>query len=248
MKTIMILGGTKGVGRLLVQSCYDKGYNIAFCGRNEEEGHAVISKFPEKNRVLFFTINYHDSKSVNSYFKKTIKTFGKINGLVIYSGISPIASLIETDENLIDEVFHINLKYPLLLVSKVLNQMIIQKEGSLIFFGSPHMDYGDKDRAVYALSKGALYHLSNHIAHHYAIDNIRSNYIVMGWTKTEGELNLRKSQGITEKQLEDMASSIIPMGKMLNPNDIIPAVIHLLEDESKMTTGSVIRITGGHYI
>ncbi len=126
--------------------------------------------------------------------------------------------------------------------------MMKSKVGSIIFFGSPHMDYGDIDRAPYALTKSALYTLSNHIAHHYAKYGIRSNYLAMGWTNTEGELELRAEEGVSEEELKNKAAKIIPMGRLLNRFDPIPAVMHFISDESAMTTGSLLRITGGHYI
>ena len=70
----------------------------------------------------------------------------------------------------------------------------------------------------------------------------------MGWTNTEGELELRAQEGIREGELKNRAKKIIPMGRMLNINDPIPAIMYLISDESSMTTGSLIRVTGGEYI
>jgi NAD(P)-dependent dehydrogenase (short-subunit alcohol dehydrogenase family) len=126
--------------------------------------------------------------------------------------------------------------------------MIANGGGSLIYFGSAHMDYGQIDRAAYAITKGALNILSSHIAHHYAKYQIRSNYIVMGWTDTDGEIELRESQGISQADLQKEASKIIPMGRMLNVYDPIPTILHFLSDDSSMITGSIVRITGGEFI
>ena len=65
---------------------------------------------------------------------------------------------------------------------------------------------------------------------------------------TEGEVDLRASEGISEQALKNKAKDIIPMGRMLNRFDPVPAVMHFISDESAMTTGSLIRITGGEYI
>ena len=110
------------------------------------------------------------------------------------------------------------------------------------------MDYGHEDRAAYALTKASLYTLSTHIAHHYSKFKIRSNYVVMGWTNTEGELNLRAGEGTDEEELMDMASKVIPLGRILSPTDPVAAIMYLISEDSAMTTGSIIRITGGHYI
>ena len=70
----------------------------------------------------------------------------------------------------------------------------------------------------------------------------------MGWTNTEGELELRKKEGISEDELKRKASGILPMGRMLTSFDPVPAVMYFISDESAMTTGSLLRITGGEYI
>ena len=70
----------------------------------------------------------------------------------------------------------------------------------------------------------------------------------MGWTNTEGEIELRAKEGISEEDLKNKASNILPMGRMLNCFDPVPAVMHFISDESAMTTGSLIRITGGEFI
>ena len=182
------------------------------------------------------------------FYLETIKRFKKIDALIIYAGITPVASILDTEEAIYDKVFNVNLKAPYFLLKHVLKSMIEQQSGSIIFFGSAHMDYGEVDRAAYALTKSTLYTLSTHIAHHYAKYGIRSNYVVMGWTNTEGELELRAKEGISENELKDKAQKTIPMGRMLSLKDPIPAVMHLISDESAMTTGSIIRITGGEYI
>lgn len=248
MKTVMILGGTKGVGNEILKSCLKKGYNVSFCGRNLEEGNEIIRSLQSANELYFHKIDLNSIQEIESFYIQTIKKFGKIDALVLYAGITPISSIIETDEEVYDKVFNINLKAAYFLIKHVLKSMMEFKVGSIIFFGTPHMDYGEIDRAPYALTKSALYTLSNHIAHHYAKYGIRSNYLVMGWTNTEGELKLRAEEGISEEELNEKAASAIPMGRILNCEDYVSAVMYFISDESSMATGSLLRITGGHYI
>lgn len=107
---------------------------------------------------------------------------------------------------------------------------------------------GQKDRAAYACSKGVLRILSEHIAHQYATEQIRCNYLTLGWTPTEGEVALRNSQGETEVELRKRAAEILPMGRMCERNDYVEAVVYMLSDASAMMTGSTFRITAGEYI
>ena len=146
-----------------------------------------------------------------------------------------------------DKIFDINLKGAL-FCSKFAVKYMKENGGSIVFTGSPHSDAGEIDRVSYACSKGAIVTLANHIAKNYGQYNIRSNYITLGWTPTEGELALRKAQGMTKEDLEKHALDFIPMGRMNTYDDIVPAIIYLLSNESLMVSGSNIRITGGWFM
>ena len=70
----------------------------------------------------------------------------------------------------------------------------------------------------------------------------------MGWTPTDGELALRKSQGISESELRAEAAKAIPMGRMTEACDIVPGIMYLLSDSSSMLTGSEFTLNGGELI
>ena len=120
--------------------------------------------------------------------------------------------------------------------------------GSIVLTGSAHAWGGQKDRAAYACSKGVLRILMEHIAHQYSSEHIRCNYLTLGWTPTEGEVSLRKSQGESEAELRKRAGEILPMGRMLERTDYVGGLVYLMSDESSMMTGSTFRITAGEYI
>lgn len=244
----MILGGTKGVGKEILKSCLKKGYNVAFTCRKTEVAKKLIKDLGAEDRLYSHQLDLNTLDEIENFVTQTLKRFKSIDSLVLYAGITPVASLIETEEDVFDSVFNVNLKGPYFLIKHVLKTMKDFNTGSIVFFGSAHMDYGQKDRAAYALTKGTLYTLSRHIAHHYAQYGIRSNYVVMGWTHTEGELELRKEEGVSAEELKRKAAEELPMGRMLSPSDPVPAVMYLISDDSSMTTGSKIRITGGEYI
>jgi NAD(P)-dependent dehydrogenase (short-subunit alcohol dehydrogenase family) len=247
MKTLIINGGTKGVGKEIVLACLNIGYNVIFGGRDIEAAEKII-KSSNKENCHFVKIDNSNLNSLKEMFNFAINKYTKVDGYIHYAGITPVSGLLDCDEDTYDNVFNINLKSAFFCTQYAINHMKDNGGGSLIYFGSAHMDYGQIDRAAYAITKGALNILSNHIAHHYAKYQIRSNYLVMGWTDTDGEIELRESQGISKEDLQKKASQIIPMGRMLNVNDPIPTVLHFLSDTSSMITGSVVRITGGEFI
>jgi NAD(P)-dependent dehydrogenase (short-subunit alcohol dehydrogenase family) len=248
-KTIVISGGTKGIGRSLVSECLEQGANVVFSGRDFNAAKEIINKHKNiSHRVSFVEIDIINPNDCALMFNEAENKFGKVDGFVNYAGITPVSSLTDCDETTYDNIMDINLKAAFFCVQNAIKCMRKIGGGSIVLFGSAHSWSGQKDRAPYAISKGALYTMFEHIAHNYANENIRCNYLTMGWTPTDGEINLRKKSGMSLEQLLELAAKILPMGRMLTPEDHLPAVVFFLSDESSMVTGSNIRVTAGEYI
>ncbi|MBD5491542.1 MAG: SDR family oxidoreductase [Lachnospiraceae bacterium] len=248
-KTIVISGGTKGVGKGVAMECLKQGANVVIGGRDEESAATIIEESAKSaGEAIFVKTDLHDVKNCENLFEVSMKTFNRVDGFLNYAGVTPAAALTECSEELYDEIFDIDIKAAFFCTQHAIRTMKINGGGSIILVGSTHAWRGEKDRTAYACAKGALLTLSNHISYHYAVDNIRCNYLVMGWTPTEGELALRKSQGISVECLHELASAAIPLGRMTEINDIVPGIMYLLSDYSAMVTGTTFRINGGESI
>lgn len=247
-KVIVISSGTKGVGKAAAVAFAAEGAKIVFGGRDENSAKEVLRSIEENNSEGVFV--YTDLKNISScalMFETAVNRYGKVDGLFNYAGITPISSLETCDEQTFDDVMSINFKAAFFCCQNAVNYMK-DNGGSIVLTGSAHAWGGQKDRAAYACSKGALITLMEHISHNYAVEKIRCNYLTLGWTPTEGELQFRESLGESEKQLRSRASKVLPMGRMCEPNDYIEGLIYLMSDQSKMMTGSIFRITAGEYI
>ena len=167
MKTIIINGGTKGVGKEIVYACLKMGYNVVFGGRDEIAAEKILKSVNNIN-CHFIKIDNSNLDSLKYMFTFAIDNYESVNGYVHYAGITPVSGIQECDEETYDSLFDINLKSAFFCTQYAINHMKENGGGSLIYFGSAHMDYGQIDRAAYAITKGALNILSSHIAHHYA--------------------------------------------------------------------------------
>lgn len=244
MKNIVVIGGNTGVGYEIVKACLEKGYRVAVSCKEP------VTSFPIQGNdsILVRSFDLQDTNKCIQFIEEVINVWHRIDGVVFYAGITPVSPLTNCAEDLYDQIFDINLKSTFFITQTTIKNMIENGGGSFVFFGTSHMESGQIDRAAYAISKGGLKTLSNHLARRYAKLKVRSNLIVMGWTPTEGEITLRASLGISKEELVAEASAYIPMGRMLTVNDPVPAVMYFLSDESSMVTGSTIRCNGGEYI
>lgn len=248
-KVILISGGTKGVGKGLAKECSRLGARVIISGRDRQSAETIISDTRnQKGNIEFFPVDLHIIEQIKSLFDYVMEQYGRLDGFVNYAGITPAAALLECEEELFNDVFDIDIKAAFFCCRYAIEAMQKNNGGSIILVGSTHAYRGNKDRTAYACAKGALMTLSNHIAEHYAIDNIRCNYLMMGWTPTEGELALRKSQGISEAFLHEMAAAAIPLGRMTEVQDIVPGMVYLLSDCASMVTATTLKINGGETI
>jgi NAD(P)-dependent dehydrogenase (short-subunit alcohol dehydrogenase family) len=249
-ETFVIAGGTKGVAKQVVIELVKTGHNVVF-GDLGDDGNAdkFLNELKEYDGEAHFILtNVANVTDCENLFKFAYEKFGRIDGFFSYAGITPAQSLLECTEEMHDEIFNVNLKGALFCSKYAVKYMKENNGGSIVFTGSPHSWGGEIDRVSYACSKGAVITLSDHIAKNYGKYNIRANYITLGWTPTEGELSLRESQGMTKEDLQKHASGFIPMGRMNEYDDIVPAIMYLLSNKSKMVSGSNIRITGGWFM
>lgn len=248
-KVIVISGGTKGVGKQLALQCAADGAQVIISGRDEASAASIIDAAKDlPGSIEFKKTDLHSVQSIRELFGYVASKYNKLDGFVNYAGITPAASLTECSEELFDDVFDIDIKAAFFCCQESVKLMQKSGGGSIVLVGSTHHTRGNKDRTAYACAKGALYTLSNHIGKHYAEDKIRCNYLVMGWTPTDGELALRKSQGMTVEELRAEAAKAIPMGRMTETSDLVPAMIYLLSDVSSMVTATEFKVNGGELI
>ena len=248
-KVIVVSGGTKGVGRAASEAFAKEGARVVIGGRDEQAAQKAIRQMNiYGSEGLFKYTELTDVDQCTGLIDYAFDNYGRVDGFFNYAGITPVSPLDTCDEKTFDSVMDINFKAAFFCCQQCIKYMRQTGGGSIVLTGSAHAWSGQKDRAAYACSKGVLRTLSEHIAHNYAEEQIRCNYLTLGWTPTEGEVTLRLSQGESEAELRQRASGILPMGRMLERTDYLEALIYLMSDASSMMTGSVFRITAGEYI
>lgn len=245
-KVITISGGTSGVGKAAAEAFANEGAIVVIGGRNHEKADEIIKKIKENGgEALFIPTELRKVEECKQLISQTVDHYGKIDGFFNYAGVTPISPLDSCDEDTFNDVMNINFRACFFCCQEAINQMRKTGGGSIVLTGSMHAWGGEKDRAAYACSKGTLLTLMEHMAHNYAEEQIRCNYLALGWLPTEGELALRSQYGEDEEHLRKRAATFIPMGRMQEASDYIEILIYLMSDESKMMTGSTLTVAGG---
>ena len=246
-KSIIVIGGTKGVGRGVCVTCALEGAKLIIGGRDETAANEINQEVSGQalHTPVFIKTDVTCIPDLQNIITQTEELNGRIDGFLYYSGLLPAAFIYDTTEELFDSVFDVNVKGAFFASGMVLKSMMKTGGGSIVFTGSAHAYGGEEDRGVYSVSKGALLTLMRHIAKNFAKYNVRSNWITMGWVATPGELALRASQGHDLAWLQEEAKKYTPMGRLLTVEDHVPGIIYLLSDQSSVVTGTELNITGG---
>ena len=248
-KVIVISGGTKGVGRAFAEVAGEEGAKVVIGGRDEKAGKEAARNIRTAgSEAIFVYCDLLKVEDCRHLFDAAYERFGRVDGFFNYAGVTPVSPLDTCDEETFDWVTDVNYKAAFFCCQQAIRYMRLSGGGSIVLTGSAHAWGGQKDRAAYAMTKGVLRILNEHIAHQYAEEHIRCNYLTLGWTPTEGEVALRVSQGESEAELRRRAAGILPMGRMCERNDYMEALVYMMSDASSMMTGSTFRLTAGEYI
>ncbi|MBM08948.1 MAG: beta-ketoacyl-ACP reductase [Magnetovibrio sp.] len=243
-KVVLVTGAQEGIGRNMALAFAEEGGKIAINwldnrGKAEEVAEAA-KNFGSQTELIQGNISkIHDvHKVVNS----TFKTFGKIDILINNAGIFPRVPFLEMDEANWDNVINTNLKGSFFCAQAAAKYMIKSgNRGSIINLASQAIQGHAPNSVHYTSSKTGIVGMTRAIAREIAHYGIRVNCIAPGLTDTA-----QPRYGHTEAELVEMAKEI-PLGRLIQPEEIAKMALFLCSDHAKMITGQTYHINGGTY-
>ena len=253
-KIAIVTGGTQGLGAAIAMNFAKMGAKgIITLGRNEERGLKVAENIAKEtgSEVIFAKTDLKNVIQCQKSVEIAKKKFGHVDILVNAAGLTDRGDIINTSEELFDEMVSTNVKGPFFLIQDVVKIMIKNEiKGSIINIGSQAALTGQPFLAAYSLSKGALATLTKNTAFALLNNNIRVNQLNIGWMASDGEHNIQtKFHGAPEDWLE-RAEKEQPFKRLLSTEEVAKAVTFLASNDSGMMTGSIIdfdqSVVGGY--
>lgn len=248
-KTIVVTGGTRGIGYGIALQCAREGANAVLAGPHAAEGEAAAREIERMtgSAALYVEADVSKTEQCRQLIGESVERFGRIDGLVNNAAIFPRGDLLNTPEALFDEIFDVNVKGAFYCSQFAVSAMLeAGAGGSIVQIGSTNAYGGQADLAAYSCSKGALLTLSKHIAANFADRHVRSNWITVGWVASDGEVELHRRMGVSRDELNARGAASMPGGRLQTEEDIAYGAVYLLSDESSQVTGTELAITGGH--
>lgn len=242
-RCLIVTGGTQGLGEATARLFAQRGaQGLVICGRNEERGNQVAESLNQAGCPTHFVradlARVEDCRKVVA---RADEAFGRVDGLVNCAGLTDRGTILDTDQDLFDRMFAVNVRAPFFLMQDCAR--IMRREGiagtmANIISMSGHG--GQPFICAYSASKGALQTLTRNVAFSLLPDRIRVNGLNIGWMATPGEDRIQRTFHHADEHWLESAAADQPFGRLLRPAEVARAIAFLSSDESGMMTGSLV--------
>ncbi len=235
VKTVIVTGGSQGIGAGLVKSFLDRGYNVVANSRNITTSGA----FEASDKLALVDGNIAEPATAAKIIEVANRKFGSIDALVNNAGI--YFSKPFTDYTIEDlrGLSSVNIEGFLFITQLVIKQMLAQESGgSIINITSTMVDHpiAGANSAVPMITKGGLQAVTRSLAMEYAKHGIRVNAVAPGVVDTP----------MHKDEPRDPFKALQPLGGISEIKDIVDAVVYLTE--AKQVTGEVLHVDGGAHV
>lgn len=237
-KTIIVTGGSRGIGAAIVSLLAKENYNIVLnYNKSEEIAKKMQEEFTKIGKTVeIFKADVSKREEVKKLVDFTIKKFGKIDVLINNAGISQTKLFTDITDEDWNNMLNIDLNSVFYMSQEVAKHMIHEKEGCIINISSIWGMIGASCEVHYSVAKAGVDAITKSLAKELGPSNIRVNSIAPGIIDTD------MNKYLSEKELEQIKEEI-PLGKIGDTSSIAKCAKWLIEDN--YTTGQIIAINGG---
>ena len=241
MKTVLITGGSRGIGKCIVQNLAKENFNVVLnYNKSKKQAEEIQKELKEKGyNIEIFKADISKREEVKKLVKFTLDKFKNIDILINNAGIAKIQMFNDITDEDWNEMINTNLNSVFYTIQEVLPNMLHNKSGCIINISSIWGLVGASCEVAYSVSKAGIDGMTKALAKELGLSNIRVNSIAPGVIDTEMNSNL-------DKAIKEQIKNETPLNKLGTPVDIYRCVKWLIEDE--FTTGQVISPNGGYVI
>ena len=238
MKTVLITGGSRGIGSEMVRLFSKNGYNVAFTYKNSRESAEALSSMT--GALAVYADNSSES-DIKEAVNRVRSAYGRIDVLINNAAVSSFSLFTDITLDEWRRMFSVNVDGAFLYTREVLSDMIRHHYGRIINISSVWGIEGASCEVHYSASKAALIGLTKALAKELGPSGITVNCIAPGVIDTEMNSHLSD---------EDMASLVdeTPLMRIGAPLDVANAALFLAGDGASFITGNIMNVSGGFTI
>ncbi len=236
-RTVVVTGGSRGLGAGIVQSFLVSGDRVASCSRSATP-RVKDWEADHPDRFLFVEADIADRAQSTAFVKAVIAKWGSVDVLVNNAGVARDGVLALLSDEDSDTVIDLNLKATIHLTKQVVRNMLAHGGGRIVNISSITGLTGYRGLTVYGATKAALDGFTRGLAREVGSRKITVNSIASGYLRTE------MSHGLDEGQLNQIVRRT-PAGRLGEPDDIARVCQFLVDERNDWLTGQVLVVDGG---
>jgi 3-oxoacyl-[acyl-carrier protein] reductase len=237
-RTALVTGGTKGIGRAVVEGLAAEGAKVAFCARTKDEVAAAEAEIRATGADVAGTaVDVADGAALSAWVAASAERFGGVD--VVVANVSALA--IGPGEENWRSSFEVDLMHTVRLVEAALPHLEASGVGSVVAVSSVSGREVDFASGSYGVMKAALVHYTSGLAFQFA-GKVRANAVSPGNTYFDGGV----WQGIEQNDPEFFATALglNPTGRMATPAEIAYGVVMLASPRASFITGTHLVVDG----
>ena len=238
MKTVLITGGSRGIGSELVRHFASAGYSVAFTYKSSVSEAETLSA---KTGALAIRADSATESEVKEAVAKTVETYGSVDCLINNAAISSFSLFTDITLEEWNSMAAVNLTGAFLYSKSVIPDMLKRKQGRIINITSMWGLVGASCEVHYSATKAALIGMTKALAKELGPSGITVNAIAPGVINTE--MNAKLSDEDKEALVNDT-----PLMRIGEPSDIAAAALFLAGEGASFITGEVLNVSGGYVI
>ena len=241
-KTVIVSGGSKGIGKAIAMKLAQAGANVVICSRKKENLDSAVNE-AESNGLTLIPIecNTSNNESIQSVVDHTLEKFNGVDILVNNAAANPYyGPILNSEDSHWDKIFDVNVKGYFNFAKACSKTMIANNSGKIINVASIAAKTPLEGLGVYNISKAAVVMLTKVLAKELGEYNINVNTLAPGLIKTDFSKALWENEETHNKIVKS-----IPQGKMGSPDDISGMALYLASEASDFVTGSIFTVDGG---
>lgn len=244
-RVAFVTGGSRGIGRAIVERFAEEGASVAIIDVNEEALSATTQELRDKGYKVFSKVaSVTDEQQVEAAMKEAYDELGSIDILVNNAGVIRDNLLFKMTDNDWQTVIDIHLKGAFYSARAAQKYMVENKYGRIINISSTSA-LGNRGQANYSTAKAGLQGFTKTLAIELGRYGITANSVAPGFIETDMTKATAERIGIPFEKLIEASVSQIPVGRSGKPEDIANAVAFFADEKSSFVNGQVIYVAGG---
>lgn len=239
-KNVLVTGGTRGIGRAIVNAYADAGARVAFTYRSSrDQADALKAELEERGTdVLVFQGDAADPESASEAVEGVVGAWKTLDVLINNAGVTRDGLMLRMSHEDWDTVIDTNLKSVFNFCKAAYRPFMKQRSGKIVNMSSIIGISGNPGQTNYAASKAGIIGLSKSLAKELAGRGITVNVLAPGYVATE------MTAALKEETLDAMLGAV-PLGRAATPEDVAAAALFLGSPLADYITGQVLQVDGG---